>query len=226
MTDISEDSFFKFIRKILGTPSDPTWQYRWQDILNIMRNKNMSAWILGLAESQIGLNNRQSEHQIEKLKLSSIHREKVSLGLTVVGIVLFADYGMYHFLLKYVDDNSKAPDIKKAIVMDVIEKLFNRKHTEVITPNVFPDLWRSTLQPISNDIGRGIQTPEYIWGENEYGGLKMGGILGVVLKRVFQTQLTSEICEDIDLDLSTFLEVTDYFDNCFFVGIEYISKSS
>ena len=103
MVDFSEESFFKFIKSILHTPSNAGFQYRWQDMRDIMGNKDLPKRILDLAEVSIGLNNDRSMQEIEKLKLSSTHHEKVSLGLTSVGLILFGDYGLYHFQLKYVD---------------------------------------------------------------------------------------------------------------------------
>ena len=97
-----------------------------------------------------------------------------------------------------------------------LSESFNALSSSVqISKSAFGEMWNSYLKSIYGDIQKGIENPEYIWGENEHGGLKMGGILGIVLRKVFKTRGTREIFSDTDVDLFTFMEVTLYFDSLF-----------
>ncbi len=50
----------------------------------------------------------------------------------------------------------------------------------------------------------------------------MGGILGVVLRKVFQTESTSEIFSGTGIDLFTFSVVSIHFDNIFMSAMKSV----
>lgn len=166
--------------------------------------------LVDLAKSRF--NDALSMQELEKLNFSEEHKRNISLGLTIVGITLFADYGVFHALPKHMSNRA---EIRSQIVGDTLTAFAQQTITEGVASKTFGDLWDSTLKHIANDINKGIQNPQHIWGENERGGLKMGGVLGVILRKVFQTESTSEIFSDVGVDLFTFLEVSTHFDSIF-----------
>lgn len=170
----------------------------------------ISIGLVDLAKSRF--NDAPSRQELEKLKFSEEYKRNISLGLTMVGITLFADYGVFHALPKHMSNRS---EIRSQIVGDTLTAFAHQTIIEGVSSKAFGDLWDSTLKHIANDINKGIQNPQHIWGENEHGGLKMGGVLGVVLRKVFQTESTSEIFLEVGFDLFTFLEVSTYFDSIF-----------
>ena len=175
-----------------------------------MNVRAISTSLVDLAKSRF--NDAMSMQELEKLKFSEEHKRNISLGLTIVGITLFADYGVFHALPKHVSNRS---EIHSQIVGDTLTVFAHQTMAEGVLSKVFGSLWDSTLKDIASDISKGIQNPQHIWGENERGGLKMGGVLGVVLRKVFQTESTSEIFSETGIDLFTFLEVSTYFDSIF-----------
>lgn len=161
-------------------------------------------------------NSDEALRELEKLKLTPENELKVALGLRVVGFTLFSGYGQIYFF-RYLIENYKYSDNQMIKLRDSypIESLNALSNSVQISKSDFGEIWNSYLSLISEDIRKGIQNPKYIWGENEMGGLKMGGVLGVVLRRVFKTRSTREIFADTDVDLFTFMEVTLYFDSLF-----------
>lgn len=175
-----------------------------------MKVEVVSNAIVNLAKSRFS--NALSMQELEKLKFSEEYKRNISLGLTIVGITLFGDYGVFHALPKHMSNKA---EIRSQIVGATLTAFAYQTIAEGVSSKAFGDLWDSTLKHIANDISKGIQDPEHIWGENEHGGLKMGGVLGVVLRKVFQTERTSEIFSETGIDLFTFLEVSTYFDSIF-----------
>ena len=170
----------------------------------------ISNGIVDLAKSRF--NAAESMQELNKFKFSEEHKRNISLGLTIVGITLFADYGVFHALPKHMSNRA---EVRSQIAGDTLTAFAHQTIAEGLSSKAFGDLWDSTLKHIVNDINKGIQNPEHIWGENEHGGLKMGGILGVVLRKVFQTERASEIFSGAGVDLFTFLEVSTHFDSIF-----------
>lgn len=169
-------------------------------------------------------NSNEALDELDKLKFTPENKLKVALGLRVVGFTLFSGYGQNYFF-RYLIENYKYSDnqIKKLRDSYPIESLNALSNSVQISKSDFGEIWNSYLRSISEDIRKGVENPEYIWGENVSGGLKMGGILGVVLRRVFKTRSTREIFSDTDVDLFIFMEVTLYFDSLFkacFAGLE------
>ena len=181
----------------------------------MLETEKIGNMVVDLAKAYF--NDNYSLSQIKKLKLSEERQRDVSLGLTMVGITLLSDYGIFHVLPRNINNRN---EIKSRIMHDTLTAFAHQTIAEGITSRAFGNLWDSTLKLIGNDINKGIQNPEYIWGENDRGGLNMGGILGVVLKRVFQAESTSEIFAGTEVDLFTFIEVAGYFDIIYKSSIE------
>ncbi len=154
--------------------------------------------------------------ELDKLKFTPENKLKVALGLRVVGFTLYSGLGSIYFF-KHLTENYKYTENQTIELRDsyLIESFNALSNSVKISGSSFREMWDSYLKSIYGDIQKGIENPEYIWGENEHGGLKMGGILGVVLRRVFKTRGTREIFSDTDIDLFTFLEVALYFDSLF-----------
>ena len=161
-------------------------------------------------------NSTEALEELDKLKFTPQNKLKVALGLRVVGFTLFSGHGSIHFF-QYLTENYKYNENQIIELSDSypIESLNALSNSVRIPKSSFGEIWNSYLKSISEDIRKGIESPDYIWGENKHGGLKMGGILGVVLRRVFKTRGTREIFSSTDVDLFTFMEVALYFDSLF-----------
>ncbi len=172
-------------------------------------------------------NSDEARRYIDKLEFTPENNLKILLGLRVVGFTLYSGQGQV-FLFRYLIENTEYSHNQIAELQRnsyMVESLKALKNSVQISDNAFGGMWNSYLRSISEDIRQGIENPEYIWGENEHGGLKMGGVLGVVLRRVFKTQSISEIFTYSDLDgfLDIYMEATLYFDSIFkacFSGLE------
>ena len=150
--------------------------------------------------------------QINKFNFSQEDKLKIWLGLRMVGLTLFSDYGFYLVIKNYpyteedinvlrymILDASIETFTKKAIAEGILKKTIDNWHTQF-------------LKLIYDDIAEGINNPTKIWGENEQGGLILGGILGVVIRRVFQVQGIGAI---VNYDTITLFKVSTYFDEIY-----------
>ena len=173
-------------------------------------------------------NSDKAHRYIDRLEFTPENKLKILLGLRVVGFTLYSGQGQV-FLFRYLIENTEYSNNQIAELLRnsyMVESLKALKNSVQISDNAFGEMWNSYLKSISEDIRKGIENPEYIWGENEHGGLKMGGILGVVLRRVFKTESTREIFSlysDLDGSLGIYMETGLYFDSIFkacFSGLE------
>lgn len=170
-------------------------------------------------------NSDDALRELDKLKFTPENKLKVALGLRIVGFTLFSGHGSTYFF-KYLIENYKYNETQMMELRDsyLIGSLSALSNSVRISKSSFGEEWNSYLKSISEDIRKGIENPEYIWGENENGGIKMGGILGVVLRRVFKTRSTADIFSGTDVNLITFLEVSSYFDAVFKLSLTSLNE--
>lgn len=157
-------------------------------------------------------NNPGTLEQINRFNFSQEDKLKVWLGLRMVGLTLFADYGFYAIIKNYSYTEEHITALRHMVLDASIETFTQKAVAEGILKNTINNWHTQFLKLIYDDIGEGIGNPSKIWGENERGGLILGGILGVVIRRVFQTQSIGHV---VNHDLFTLLEVSTYFDEIF-----------
>ena len=180
----------------------------------------ISNGLVDLAKSRF--NAAESMRELEKLKLPPEQKQKVSLGLMSVGITLYSDYGVFHGIRDHIGNEVNISEIRSQIQETTTRLFAERTIADGMSLETFMIMRKSVILPITADITLGLLNPEHIWGENERGGLKMGGILGVVLRKVFQTESTSEIFSGTGIDLFTFSVVSIHFDNIFMSAMKSV----
>lgn len=167
--------------------------------------------------------------QINKLEFTSPKQKEVLQGLTMAHLSALRFYLVPWFIQKYVTDEDKVEygldgieaEITQAITQDLQHEFVKQtKHVDVSEKNYWT-FFNLVLMPIANDIHEAMLNPSLIWGENEHSGLNISGILGVVLRKVFQKQSIADIFSGTRVDLlGTLLPIVLFIDRRFKATIQ------
>ncbi len=160
---------------------------------------------------------RKAQQKLKKLKLPKKYNQQVCIGLTTAFITGYCIYVLSRSeVIQSIDDKAEAQSTYSSIVHDIFIE-FSKECPKDMSLEEYDNLYKSVLKPIGDDIQASISDINIIWGEN-----KLGGILGLVLRRVFEIQTFS----DLDLtdnhtqiwkirDYFEFMKVSIYFDGIF-----------
>lgn len=158
---------------------------------------------------------RNAQRNLKKLKLPKKYNQHVCIGLTTAFITGYCIYVLPRLeIMQGIDDKAEAQSIYSSIIYEIFMEFSNERPKDMLLEE-YNNLYKSVLKPIRDDIHASIRDIKIIWGEN-----KLGGILGLVLRRVFETQTLSALSDSPAQiwrirNYFEFLEVSIYFDEIF-----------
>ena len=158
---------------------------------------------------------RKAQRKLKKLKLPKKYNQHVCIGLTTAFITGYCIYVLSRSeVIQSINDKEEAQSTYSSIIHEIFIEL-SKERPKDMSLEEYNNIYKSVLKPIGDDIQASISNIKIIWGEN-----KLGGILGLVLRRVFETQTLSDLSDSPThiwaiRNYFEFLEISIYFDGIF-----------